>query len=358
MKDRRNDQKSIVRPIRPVQSVLGARPTQQTIADLTGLAVTTVSKALRQDTRISQKTRELVERVAREIGYVPDRAALRLRTGKTHIISLILDPHNEILGFGNSMVSGIVKALQGTAYHLNITPHFTDGDGMEPVVEIVRNGLADGLIFSRTRALDARVRFLNEARFPFVTHGRTEFVEPHCYVDYDNEAFAYEAVKHLVSKGCSRLSILLPLAEFTFYQHMRYGFMRAVRETGVDYLLPEDVSLDSVPEDLVQWANALARSDAMPDGIICPGETSYFSVQNGFLSAGKQQGRDYCAVAKSVSPVLRLMNPPVDCIIEDVHEAGFLMASHLLANLQSDEPKVLQTLQKPTAFFANGSGKD
>ena len=235
MKDRRNDQKSIVRPIRPDRSVLGARPTQQTIADLTGLAVTTVSKALRQDTRISQKTRELVERVAREIGYVPDRAALRLRTGKTHIISLILDPHNEILGFGNSMVSGIVEALQGTAYHLNITPHFTDGDGMEPVVEIVRNGLADGLIFSRTRALDARVRFLNEARFPFVTHGRTEFVEPHCYVDYDNEAFAYEAAKHLVSKGCSRLSILLPLAEFTFYQHMRYGFMRAVRETGVDY---------------------------------------------------------------------------------------------------------------------------
>ncbi|WP_319532535.1 LacI family DNA-binding transcriptional regulator [uncultured Cohaesibacter sp.] len=220
------------------QISVGSRPTQQTIADVTGLAVTTVSKALRSDPKISAKTRELVVKVAKEIGYVPDRAALRLRTGKTHVVSLILDPHNEILSFGNSMVSGIVEALRGTNYHLNITPHFTQNDIMDPVVQTVRNGLADGLLFSRTRVHDERVRFLVERKFPFVCHGRTEFVYEHSYVDYDNEAFAYNAAMRLVEKGCSRLSIFLPLTKFTFHQHMRYGFMRAVRETGVGLYFP------------------------------------------------------------------------------------------------------------------------
>ncbi|TLP44290.1 LacI family DNA-binding transcriptional regulator [Cohaesibacter sp. CAU 1516] len=329
----------------------GTRPTQQTIADMTGLAVTTVSKALRSDPKISEKTRQLVEKVAKEVGYVPDRAAQRLRTGKTHVISLILDPHNEILGFGNSMITGIVEALQGTNYHLNITPHFTPGHIMEPVVNIVRNGLADGLIFSRTRALDERVRFLSERDFPFVTHGRTEFSKQHNFVDYDNEAFAYQAVMRLVAKGCNKVCILLPLSKFTFYQHMRYGFMRAVRETGVDHLLPEDVSLDSPSDQLVAWAKGLAGTDAMPDGIICPGETSYFAVENGFAAGGKRQEQDYCVVAKSVSAVLPLNNPNLDLIAEDVKEAGFLMGQSLLEVLSSPEKAPRQILQEPTLKF-------
>ena len=333
------------------QISFGSRPTQQTIADITGLAVTTISKALRQDPKISAKTRQLVEKVAKEVGYVPDRAALRLRTGKTHVISLILDPHNEILGFGNSMISGIVEALQVTDYHLTITPHFTAEKAMDPIVQIVRNGLADGLLFSRTEALDERVRFLSERKFPFVTHGRTEFQQPHSFVDFDNEAFAYQAVMRLVSKGCKNICILLPLSKFTFYQHMRYGFMRAIRETGVDYLLPETVSLDSPPVEVVNWAQKLATSAQMPDGIICPGETSFFAAQSGFAAGGKFQGQHYQVVAKAVSPVLNLMTPAIDRIGEDVHKAGFQMARHLLANMETKNPAPRQTLQKPDIMF-------
>ena len=333
------------------KSSSGSRPTQQTIADLTGLAVTTVSKALRADPKISDKTRLLVERVADEVGYVPDRAALRLRTGKSHVISLILDPHNEILSFGNSMISGIVEALQGTDYHLNITPHFIPGNIMDPVVNIVRNGLADGLIFSRTRSLDDRVRYLTEKKFPFVTHGRTDLAAQHNFVDYDNEAFAYEAAIRLVEKGCSKLCILLPLPEFTFYQHMRYGFMRAVRETGVDYLLPEEVSLDSSREEMVRWAMLLAQSKEMPDGIICPGETSFFAVHSGYLAAEKIQDIDYHCVAKSVSNILPLNNPALDCISEDVKQAGFLMGRHLIDQLENPDDLPYQTLQKPVIRY-------
>ena len=80
------------------------RPTQRTIAEITGLAVTTVSRALAGDEKIAERTRHQVAEVAREIGYVPDRAAQRLRTGRSNVIALVLDPHSEILGFSSTKI--------------------------------------------------------------------------------------------------------------------------------------------------------------------------------------------------------------------------------------------------------------
>ena len=65
----------------------GGKPTLRTIAGMTGLNVTTISRALNNAPELSQETRERVQKIAAEIGYVPDRTALRLKTGCTHVVS-------------------------------------------------------------------------------------------------------------------------------------------------------------------------------------------------------------------------------------------------------------------------------
>ena len=67
------------------------RPTLRTIAEETGFAVTTVSRALKDDPRIAAKTRKAVAEAAEKLAYVPDRAAQRLRTGRTKVISVLLN---------------------------------------------------------------------------------------------------------------------------------------------------------------------------------------------------------------------------------------------------------------------------
>ncbi len=58
------------------------RPTLKTIAYMTGLGVTTVSRALHDAPDIGQATKERVRLVAKQIGYRPNRAGVRLRTGQ------------------------------------------------------------------------------------------------------------------------------------------------------------------------------------------------------------------------------------------------------------------------------------
>ncbi|WP_245417813.1 LacI family transcriptional regulator [Cohaesibacter celericrescens] len=329
------------------------RPTQKTIAELTGLAVTTVSRALQGDPKIAVKTRETVAQVADDIGYVPDRAAQRLRTGKTRVISLILNPHDELLGFGNSMISGLSESIEGSDYHLTITPSFSDIDDVGAIKRLVRNGLADGLVLTRTRNFDDRIRFLLEAKFPFICHGRTDFSRDHNFVDFDNEAFAYIAAKRLAQKGCKKLAIILPKDIFTFHQHMQYGFMKAVRETGLAYVIPKDVTLDSSPDEIKAWVAGLYENgqEEHVDGFVCPGEASYLALLSALRGQGLSRGQDYDVVVKANSAILEQIDPELDRVFEDIRDAGKLLGQNLLSVLKGEGGAVRQIVQSPLTKF-------
>lgn len=335
------------------------KPTQKTIAEIVGVAVTTVSRALQGDPKIAEATRKKVADVAGEIGYVPDRAAQRLRTGKTKTISLLLNPHDEILGFGNSLIAGLSQALQGSGYHLIITPVFGLETDLKVITRIVRNGMADAIVLSRTENFDDRVRFLMEKGFPFICHGRTDFTQQHSFVDFNNEAFAYEAVKRLAEKGRHNLAIILPREIYSFHQHLRYGFMRGVRELGLNPVIPDNISLDSAPSEIRDWVTQVTavipsseKGFQQPvDGFVCPGESCYLAVAAGLKKVGWIDHRDFDVVVKSNSTILEQIDENLDRIGEDIYQAGFTMGKNLVKLLSEPESGPYQTLQEPSIYF-------
>ncbi|MBP1853414.1 LacI family transcriptional regulator [Rhizobium halophytocola] len=320
-------------PARKAGGAASAKPTLKTIAEITGFAVTTVSRALADAPQIALETRRKVRAAADAIGYLPDRAAQRLRTGRTNVISLVLDPHEEILGYATSVISGLSSALRGTAYHLVITPHFSDTPDADPVRHILRNRMADGMVFSRTEPQDERIKLLNENGFPFVCHGRTELASPHPYVDYDNFGFAYQAVKKLIAAGCNRLWTLLPPERFTFCHHMRHGFMTAVREEGVAFEIASGITLDNSPHEIQSWLLQRLGQDDRPDGLLCGGETSAMAAIAAVHDRGLTLGRDIHLVAKQTSGIFDQIRPAVPVVYEDLEAAGRLMGEILLKRI-------------------------
>ena len=327
------------------------KPTLRTIADITGFAVTTVSRALSNAPQISLDTRKRVHEVAAEIGYLPDRAAQRLKTGRTNVISVLLDPHEEILGFGTSLMLGLAKALKNTPYHLIVTPNFINDSNVDAIRHIVRNGMADGLIFSRTEPFDPRVRLLLENGFPFVTHGRTEFSTPHPYVDYDNFSFAYEATRRLIARGRRKPMIILPPKRMTFSQHLLHGFMTAVREAGVAYEIPTEIDLDCPVDQIRDYISRRAGEPDAPDGFACGGEVSALATITGMSDHGLTLGVEYDIVAKQTSKLLVNIQPKVEAIYEDLTDTGEQMGRILLARIAGDETTDMQVLLKPQINF-------
>ena len=73
------------------------RPTLKTIAAETGLAIATVSRALKDAPDIGEETKKRVREAAKRLGYRPNRAGVRLRTGKTNVIALTLSTEADVM---------------------------------------------------------------------------------------------------------------------------------------------------------------------------------------------------------------------------------------------------------------------
>ena len=323
------------------------KPTLKTIAQMTGFAVTTISRALNNAPELAQETRDRVQKIAAEIGYLPDRAALRLKTGRTNVIALVLEPDEQIYGFGSSIVAGLTEAMRNTAYHLVITPLFRNVQPIEPIRHIVRNRMADGVIFSKAESFDERIRFLIDSDFPFVSHGRSRWPEPHPYADFDNEAYAYGAVRRLAQRGCKKVMAVLPESALTYTDHIKAGMARAAAEAGIAHEFAADVTLSSPSDAIRNYVMKRAKRPDGPDGWVCASEISALAVIGGLNEAGKTVGKNAHVVTKQASPMFAQFQPGAETVFEDFVDAGFQLGSLLLRRI-AGETEGLQYLRQPT----------
>ncbi|NMG40837.1 substrate-binding domain-containing protein [Chelativorans sp. ZYF759] len=327
----------------------GGQPTLKTIAFMTGLGVTTVSRALKDASDISLDTRRRVQLVARQIGYRPNRAGVRLRTGKTNVISLVLDTDEQLMGFVSDIISGISGHLAATPYHLIVTPYSRKSDPMDPIRYVVETHSADGIILSRTEPEDARVRYLAERNFPFATHGRTSGSIAHAYHDFDNEAFARLAVDRLTALGRRRIALLAPPTRLTYHQHMLRGFRQGLAESPAREIPFTEASIDQPIEAIRDAARSLAKRDERPDGFICASAASALALVAGVEEAGLVIGKDFDVVSKQSANILPLFRREIQVVNEDFRKAGDELARSVLALIGGERPENLGSLYVPHA---------
>jgi LacI family transcriptional regulator len=335
-----------VEPKAPEQKV-PEPPTLRSIAFLTGLGVSTVSRALKDGPEISIETRNRVKLVARQVGYRPNRAGVRLRTGKTNVITVVLNAKDEGAGFFSDFVYGIIDALKDTQYHLVVTPHSFSGDPMEPIRYVVETGAADGVIISRIQPDDPRVRFLAENNVPFATHGRTEMGIDHAHFDYDNEAFAFTALRALAAKGRSRVALLGPPPGLTYHKHTHLGFERGLQQYQLTGIPLSSAHIDLPLAEIRSIGRHLAAQQPRPDGFVCSGINASIALGAGLQDAGLEIGRDFDIVAKQTTDLASLLNPAIIIVNEDLRAAGFETASMLLGVIDGKLPATLQRLSGP-----------
>lgn len=323
------------------------RPTLKTISDKCGLSVPTVSRALSDAPDIAQETKALVRRVAKEIRYVPNRAGLRLKTGKTHFVAFISDTDQIAQDHMGPVVASIISALAKTSYNLVVFPQMADDDPIETVRAIVEGGLADSLILNRTRPDDARVAYLLETNAGFVTYGRTQWAHAHAHYDFDNRQFGAMAVDRLLACGRKRLAMLRPSEAFTFGQDMIAGAkgQAAARNVSLQYI--DGATSDAAPAEIVEQTRAHLRRYPETDGVICAAAIKTSAIAAALDEAGYTLGQDVDVCAKEVRPCFALEHRRVHFIYEDLSAAGHFLAKAAVHAIEAPGEAPLQKVDHP-----------
>ncbi|MEQ1902255.1 MAG: LacI family DNA-binding transcriptional regulator [Devosia sp.] len=201
------------------------------IADKTGFSTNTVSLALRQSPRIPQQTREVIQRAAAELNYLPNQIAKSLVSRETKTIGLVLtDINNPTLTHTAQAIEiSLAERGYGTLF---ATSNNTLSEEIR-AIELFRSRQVDGMLIYPTshRQLD-HIRPLRRAHYPVVLL----VADPDAGIDavcIDDRRGGYKATRHLIDVGHRRIGILdrgtLGNPEKT------QGYQQALSEAGIDY---------------------------------------------------------------------------------------------------------------------------
>lgn len=324
------------------------KPTLKTISRLSGLAVPTVSRALNDAHDIGAETKRLVRRIADEIGYVPNRAGVRLRTGRTNVISLVLSTEHDVMNHTARLISSMAGALRGTSFHLIVTPYFPGEDPMKPIRYVVETGSADAVIFNQIEPEDPRVAWLMERGFPFATHGRSRWADSHAYFDFDNTVWAAGGVRHLAGLGRRQILLVAPPLAQNYAQNIVNGTRNAAAATGAAVVVLASATSDSASAQVQAAVRSHLAAAPDTDGIICSSTAATMAAVAALESAGRAVGRDIDVYAKEAIPFLRLFRPGIIAVSEDVSRAGEFLARAAIQAAREPELPPMQGLDVPT----------
>lgn len=324
------------------------RPTLKTIARIAGLAVPTVSRALHDAPDIGQDTKERVRELADELGYRPNRAGLRLRTGKTNVIALVLLTDMDVMNNTARLIGAIAGALRDTAYHLIVTPYFPDESPLEPVEYIVRTGSADGVILNRIQPNDPRVEFLRERRFPFALHGRTLNCGNEPYFDFDNAAFGRLCVEDLAARGRRNLLLVAPPLDQSYAQHMVAGAGEAAATAGVQIRVLDGATSDSPAAEVTRAVKSHLEQNPETDGLITASAPSAVAATLAVEDSGRMLGQEIDVASKEAVPFLKAFRKELRVVSEDVSQTGEFLAQAVMRAIDQPQLPPMQRLLVPS----------
>lgn len=136
------------------------------VAKRAGVSATTVSLCFKGRTRISEDTRQRVLDVAREIGYVPNQFARRLRLGKSKLIVLIVPEIDT--PFISDIVTTVDKTLASDGYHVLIFSTFRNIDLEKRAVQAAMELSVEGVIIAACEEENENLQHLRDSGCPIV----------------------------------------------------------------------------------------------------------------------------------------------------------------------------------------------
>ncbi|MFT5065191.1 MAG: LacI family transcriptional regulator, partial [Reinekea sp.] len=245
--------------------------------------------------------------------------------------------------------SSVASGLEGTRFHLNVTPYSPQDDLMKPVRYIVETGSADAIILNQIEPEDVRIAYLMDRKFPFATHGRSNWAESHPYYDFDNGAFGQLAIDLLASRGRKSVLAIAPPLRQSYGLHLVNGLQVATDANHQTLHVLENSTSDDPSDTVIEHVTAYLKAHPETDAIVAASTTTAMAAVAALESLGKTVGREIDVLSKEATPFLQLFRAEILSMSEAVGEAGDFLAKAAIQAVREPDLPPMQFLEVPEA---------
>lgn len=245
--------------------------TTSDIAKAAGVSRTTVSFVLnnKRAQNISEETKKKILKIAKELGYKPNKEAIELAKTGRYNIGLIVDI-SECFHFSDAFLSIVFESMRKNCKRnrdrlFYIPFNLTNSNYQENIAKLN----LDAAIVLFPKENSPLIKEFEQKEFPFVVLGSIENKSV-VSVDIDNYEAAKKATKYLIKSGLKEIAMIshAPL-EYAAANHRMNGFLDAMKEANCkinkNWLIEANFNVESG----YKAAYNLWQQSKKPEAIFC-----------------------------------------------------------------------------------------
>jgi len=318
------------------------------IAKELNITAATVSRALNNNPKISDKTRKLVVETAERMNYKQNKLALALKSGKSNNVGVIVPKINR--NFFSTVIKGIEDELYPYGYHVIICQTYDLKEREADNINTLLNAQVDGIFMSISNSMleDSVIQRVIDKNVPLIFFDRKRDVPGVSSVTIDDFKGGYQATEHLIEQGCRNIVQLSGDRSLEIYQDRLEGYKKALKDHGLKF--KEDLVLNCVSsiESGESAVKELLKSNIPFDAIFSSSDFVAVGAIRELKKMGYKIPEDVSVIGFSNEPFTKFMELSVSSVDQAPLEMGKNVARVFLeqvldANNLKIEKKVVLT---------------
>lgn len=296
------------------------RVTIKDVAQMAGVSPRTVSRVINNDANVSEKTRQKVLKIVKEVGFEANLLARGLKEKRTNTIIAFADDHRGGYwgAYHNDLFKELMKEVRRHNYQMVISSSSAETyeDDVNDGFYMLKRGLADGAIICDDKPGDKRIEYLKEREIPFVIVGKDSDNYDTCCVNSDNLYVGYMGAEYLASKDKKKIIFLLGSNEYNVNKDRAEGFLRFFKEKQNCGCQGHVIfGVCDIESAYSQTMNILAQSENnRPDAIFISGDERAMGVYRAIYEMGLSIPDDIAVLGIDNIQMGEFYHPPITTI--------------------------------------------
>ncbi|MFH0267310.1 substrate-binding domain-containing protein [Vibrio rumoiensis] len=241
------------------------RPSLQDIADEVGITKMTVSRCLRDSSKVSPVTYQKIMAAIDKLGYIPNKAPDLLSHAKSHAIGVLVPSlTNQVFA---DVIRGIESITEQAGYQTMLAHYGYSQEIEEDRISHLLSYHVDGLVLSESQHSERTYQMLQTAGIPVVEIMDLQPSPIHQCVGFDNHKAGYEITRLMIQQGHLNIVYIGARLDIRTQQKLA-GYTQAMRESKLEprKILTDEASSYSLGSKLL---HETLKQYPDVDGVFC-----------------------------------------------------------------------------------------
>lgn len=313
------------------------------VAQLAGVSVSTVSRALSNRVFVEESTKQRVLAAVKELNYQPSVMAKALREGRSYVLALLVPDINSL--FYPELMKNIEKAAAEKGYALFLCNNNESIEKERQTVNMLASRGIDGLLCMSVRDdISHLLEFKQKTGIPVVLVNRN-FPEQISCVTGTDELGGYTMTKYLLEQGHRRIAGVFGNFDMQRFRARYDGCKRALEEYGVkDYKRYFIYDASTIEEAYLRTKDMLALPNK-PTAFFATMDILTIGVYRGIEESGLRVPDDISVVGYDNIFMTQYMNPPLTTYSVPIAELAKHAVDIVVGHIEGKEEKEYAVLE-------------